>query len=338
MPLDLISNLISLYFNDRVEALSDYANNSADIQSEQLFDLLREAELTEFGRKNDFANIFSYQDFREKVPVSNKDSISSDLERIAKGESNILWPGLPKALLNSFSGSRIPVSANGLEENFNQGLYDLYVTYLKNNPDSKLFSGFFLTVGYDGESEIIDTISKLIRQNEVLLFSLLNLPKNLDIRELGDEELKKFISEISNEKITCFKGSPESLRNVLNLAGNKILNEAEVLFHKTAATLKEENPIAGIKVVRYYCTPEGFIGMQDKEDEDSLLLMLDLSIFYEFVDVNSTESNPIPLEDIELEKKYQMLITNNSGLWRYFSDGPKIKFVSKSPFRFILTD
>lgn len=338
MPLDLISNLISLYFNDRIEALAEYANNSADIQSEQLFNLLREAELTEFGKEHDFANIFSYQDFREKVPVSNKHSISKDLERIENGESNILWPGIPKSILTSFSGTKIPVSIQSLEENFNQGLYDLYVTYLKNNPDSNLFSGYFLTVGHEGENEVIDNISKLIRQNEVFLFSLLNLPKNLDIRDLDEDGLKGFIEEISNERISCFKGSPKSLNKFLNLSDKNISDEAEVLFYKTATASSVDDTISGIKIVKYYCTPEGFFGIQDKENEDTFLLMIDLSIFYEFIDTTSEEVLPIPLEDIETGKSYQMLITNSSGLWRYYSDGPKIKFVSKSPFRFILTD
>lgn len=349
MPLDLISNLASLYYKDRLEELNEYASNASDIQSEQLFDLLREAELTEWGKQYDFVNIFSYQDFREKIPVSDAKSLEPYLKRIENGESNILWPGNPKKILKSFNGVNIPVSIQSIEESHMQGLNDLYAIHLRDYPDSKLFAGYFLSVGNEGENAFFDDISTLLRENDTFLFSLLSLPKKAEMCIMSEENIEQFIKEITTEKISCFRGSPEGLANFIEKAsiyrkdiGNlDFMSGAEVLFGKTATTTEK---LEGLKrtlnlpvpLKSYFCSPEGFIGMQEKADDMSYLLMLDLSSFYEFLPANETEMTPIPLDDVEPGIDYQLVITNCSGLWRYKSDGPKLKFLSKAPYRFIL--
>jgi hypothetical protein len=113
------------------------------------------------------------------------------------------------------------------------------------------------------------------------------------------------------------------------------------LFHKTTElssnleSLKTSLKIP-VPVKSYYCSPEGFIGMQDDPKDNSYLLMLDLSIFYEFLPTSSPDSQPVPLEDIEPGEDYQLILSNCSGLWRYMSGGPKLRFVSKNPYRFLL--
>ena len=44
----------------------------------------------------------------------------------------------------------------------------------------------------------------------------------------------------------------------------------------------------------------------------------------------------VPLEGIELDKNYAMLISTSSGLWRYMI-GDTVKFTSKNPYKFIIT-
>ncbi len=63
--------------------------------------------------------------------------------------------------------------------------------------------------------------------------------------------------------------------------------------------------------------------------------MLDYGIFYEFIPIEEEEDESprtIPLSDIELGKNYAMVITTNSGLWRY-NIGDTVKFTSKTPYR-----
>ena len=63
--------------------------------------------------------------------------------------------------------------------------------------------------------------------------------------------------------------------------------------------------------------------------------MLDYGVFFEFLPVNDLmQKHPktLSLEEVELNKNYALIITTNSGLWRYLI-GDTIKFTSLNPFR-----
>ena len=84
-----------------------------------------------------------------------------------------------------------------------------------------------------------------------------------------------------------------------------------------------------------YNASEGFFGIQDNKDTDELLLMLDYGIFYEFIpyeELNNAEPKTLSLQQVEVGKNYAMLITTNSGLWRY-NIGDTVKFTSIMPYR-----
>jgi hypothetical protein len=81
-----------------------------------------------------------------------------------------------------------------------------------------------------------------------------------------------------------------------------------------------------------YNASEGFFGLQDRTDSDSLLLLLDNGVYYEFIPMEQIGSdNPkvLNLADVEVGKNYAMLITTNAGLWRYMI-GDTIMFTEKT--------
>jgi hypothetical protein len=70
-----------------------------------------------------------------------------------------------------------------------------------------------------------------------------------------------------------------------------------------------------------------------------MLLLLDTGIFYEFVPAEEYFSeNPkrLTVGEVELGKNYALVLSNNAGLWAY-SIGDTIKFVSKNPYRVVVT-
>jgi hypothetical protein len=88
-----------------------------------------------------------------------------------------------------------------------------------------------------------------------------------------------------------------------------------------------------------YNASEGFFGIQDQTDTDDMLLMLDYGIINEFIPAEKEkEPHPpvLPLSDVEIGKNYAMLITTNSGLWRY-KIGDLVNFSSVSPYRIRIT-
>ena len=68
--------------------------------------------------------------------------------------------------------------------------------------------------------------------------------------------------------------------------------------------------------------------------------MLDYGVFYEFIpmdEFNGLDSqNVIPLSEVVLGKNYAIVITTNSGLWRYVI-GDTVRFTSSEPYRFKIT-
>lgn len=345
MALDLIHNIAGLFFKERMEDLQEYSTQSADLQSEQLFDLIREAENTEWGKKHDFKTIFSYQEFRERLPLMEPAVFGEYVEQMQQGVSNLLWPGLPKHFIPSQQGQLIPISDQALDEVFYQGLNDAYATHLLQYPESKLFGGYFARVDSAYEVDSIKQLLALLKANEPFLSSLFNLPKQAETAENWEKEL-------GNNSISAFKGSPEGLallckeleKQPMTTALEKV-KQAEVLFHRCMEThekLQQRLELAQLPIpVQSSCmAPEGFFGIQDRTGQLPFLLMLDLSTFYEFIPRERIETatplDALPLEDVQLETDYQLVVSNCSGLWRYRWNGPLFRFVSSNPYRFIL--
>ncbi len=347
MASDFITNLVGLFTKDRFEELKENHLRASDVQNEQLFDLLREAQATEWGKAHDFKSIISYQDFRERIPTQSSNMLEPYLRRIMDGATNLLWPGLPKRLLTSFNNTIIPISDQAIAETFTQGFNDNLCIHVHKHQESRLFNGFFVHVGNDTEPQIMDEMDEFLRQSQPFVLSLLNRPNFTGMVRLSDSQLRQLIMEMRTEKASCFQGSVTSMKRLMQIAvqelGNlpSFITDAEVLFYRTVNTsdiLRRNKEGADFPfTVQYaYCSPEGFIGIQDDPMDESFLLMLDLSQFFEFQPANQPESNPLPLEDVTVGVDYQLILTTCSGLWRYRSEGPLLRFVSTEPYRFLL--
>ena len=67
--------------------------------------------------------------------------------------------------------------------------------------------------------------------------------------------------------------------------------------------------------------------------------MLDYGVYYEFLPMDEFDSpnpNIVPLEGVEIDRNYAMLISTSCGLWRYMI-GDTVKFTSKRPYKFVIT-
>ncbi len=347
MASDFITNLVGIFTKDRYEEIKENHLRASDVQNEQLFDMLREAEATEWGKTYDFKSIVSYQDFRERIPLQSNKTLEPYLKRIMDSDTNLLWPGVPKRVLSSFNGTRIPITEQALAESFGLGANDTMAIHLNNEQDSRLFGGYFVHVGNEGESSMMDELDDFLKQNQPFVLSLLNRPRFTGLVRLSDNHLRQLIKDMRSEKTSCFHGSVISMKRLIDLALKEdgtlptFITEAEALFYRTvntSATLKAYKDGIDFPFPVYcsYCSPEGHIGIQDNPADESFLLQLDASQFYEFLPVGQNEEQPVPLEDVAVNIDYHLIITNCSGLWRYRSDGPSLRFVSTEPYRFLL--
>ncbi len=86
------TKLISALFKSRQKVMAMYATRAEAFQDDVFRRLIRDAAHTEWGLKYGYKGIKNYQDFR-RVPVQTYDDIKSYVERMRRGEKNILWPG-----------------------------------------------------------------------------------------------------------------------------------------------------------------------------------------------------------------------------------------------------
>ncbi len=101
-----------------------------------------------------------------------------------------------------------------------------------------------------------------------------------------------------------------------------------------------------IQYIETYLASEGFIAFQDRPGTESMKMVLDNGIFYEFVPFNSENfdeesnmvSNPVTLtiDQVEEGKEYALLLTTVAGAWRYLI-GDTIRFTNLGNAEIIIT-
>jgi len=164
-----------------------------------------------------------------------------------------------------------------------------------------------------------------------------------------EEKIDRMAEVTSKANVTSLSGVPTwtvlLLQRILEITGKEKITEVwpnlEAFFHGAVSFSpyrKLFDELIGDPSMSYmetYNASEGFFGIQDQFDSDEMLLMLDYGIYYEFIPMDEyEEENPttVSLLEVELGKNYAIVISTNSGLWRY-KIGDTVRFTSLSPFR-----
>lgn len=361
--MGLINSILTWVIQKRIHQIELFIKYPNEVQEELFKKLIQTAKLTEFGSQYDFGSIQTYAHFKERIPIQTYEKIFPQIERMMRGEQNILWPSEIKWFSKSSGTTNarskfIPVSQEALEDCHFKGGKDLLSIYVNNYPETKLFDGKGLAVGGSHQINELDPtassyygdVSAVIMQNLPPWAQFIRTPR-LETALMGnwEEKIEKLARETAKENVTNIAGVPtwtilliqkivalEKKNNILEVWPN-----LEVFFHGAVAfapyrTLFQSLiPSDKMQYWETYNASEGFFGIQDQKNSDEMLLMLDYGIFYEFIPTEEMESeNPraIRLSDVELDKNYAMVITTNSGLWRY-NIGDTIKFTSRHPYR-----
>src|SRR6476661_3196916 len=155
--MTFVNSIFTWIMKKRMHQIELFIKYPHDVQEEWFQNLLSAGENTEFGKKYDFSSIMNQDQFRERVPIQDYDSLKPYIERMLKGEQNVLWPTEIKWFAKS-SGTTsdrskfIHVSNESLEECHYKGGKDLLSIYCHNRPDAKIFTGKCLVLG--GSSQI----------------------------------------------------------------------------------------------------------------------------------------------------------------------------------------
>ncbi|MEH6514413.1 GH3 auxin-responsive promoter family protein [Maribacter arcticus] len=364
MPIPLFNSIASWLLKKRYHQIELFLKYPEEVQEEVLLQLLEFAEDTEVGRKYEFDSIESYNTFKERLPIVSYEQIEPIIERTRKGEQNLFWPTKVKLFAKSSGTTNakskfIPVSSEALEDCHYKSSKDLLCLYLNNNENSQLFTGKSLRLGgskelYEDNGSLFGDLSAILIDNMPLWAEYSSTPSNkVSLMSEWESKLMAIIHESKQENVTSLAGVPSwmlvLMNKVLEETGKENLFQVwgnlEVYFHGGVnfnpykEQYKKILPNENFRYYEIYNASEGFFAIQDRNNEEDLLLMLDYGIFYEFIpmDVYGTiEQEAIPLWEVELGKNYAIIITTNSGLWRY-KIGDTVRFTSKSPYRIKVT-
>ena len=360
MPIPIINSIASWVLKQRIHQIELFLKYPNEVQEELLMNLIRRAENTVIGAQYDFRTITSYTTFSERVPVSSYEDIQPLIERTRQGEQNVFWDAPIKWFAKSSGTTNakskfIPVSNDALEDCHYKGSKDLLCLYLNNNEDSEMFLGKSLRLGgssqiYEDKETLFGDLSAILIENMPIWAEFSSTPSNkISLMSEWENKLTAIINETKNENVTSFAGVPSWMLVLMNRMleetgkGNllEVWPNLEVYFHGGVSfePYREQYqkllPKSDFKYYEIYNASEGFFAIQDLNDSSDLLLMLDYGIFYEFIPMD-TFATPnqkiIRLADVELFKNYAVVITTNSGLWRYLI-GDTVRFTSLNPYR-----
>ena len=342
-----LTPIARMIFQHRAATVRKWTTATEEVQRDQLHRLLRQGRKTLFGADHGFGSINTYEDFASKVPVREYEAFRSYIMRMVGGEADILWPGVTRRFAQSSgtSGGKskyIPVTDTSLRLNHYAGSRDVVAHYLNIYRHSKLFGGKALILGGSFANELQlpegvkvgDLSASLIDAMPSAAASFRVPDKKIALMYDWAEKLPALIEASIKEDITNLSGVPSwfltVLKGVLAHTGASTIHEVwpnlEVFFHGGISFLPYKEEYARItdhskmRYIETYNASEGFFATQCEIDDDSMLLLLDIGIFYEFIPVEQLDSpDPeiLPAWQLEQGHTYAMVITSCNGLWRY---------------------
>ncbi len=361
----IVNSLFTWLMKKRMHQIELFIKYPHEVQAEVFRNLIDSATKTEWGKTHGYSSIETLKQYREQVPVQNYDSLKPFIERMLKGEQNVLWSSEIKWFAKSSGTTNdrskfIPVSKESLEECHFKGGKDMLSIYFHNCPDTRFFSGKSLVMG---GSHQVNQFNNDIHYGDLSAVLIKNLPlwaeyhrtpdMSITLMDDYEEKIERMAQATVNVNVTSISGVPTwtivLAKRLLEITGKSNLLEiwpnlelyvhGAVNFKPYREQFKRLIPSKTISYLETYNASEGFFGIQDQSDSEEMLLMLDYGIFYEFIPMEEIEiENPkvLSLDEVQLNTNYALLITTNGGLWRYMI-GDTVKFTSLSPYRIQIT-
>lgn len=364
--MTLLNSIASWWMKKRMHQIELFMKYPHDVQQESLKKLLSSAKDTEWGKQFNYRSIQNAEQYKSIVPIQDYDSLKPYIERVRRGEQNIIWNTDIKwfAKSSGTTGDKskyIPVSKESLDECHYNGGRDMIAIYCSLYPETQLFTGKNLALGGslstdnfgDYESQNGD-LSAIVMNNLPMWAEFFRAPDiSIALMDKWDDKLEKLSYAIADENMVSLAGVPSwmllIIKRVLEIKNKKAITDVwpnlEVYFHGGVnftpyrEQFKSVFNTPKVNFLELYNASEGFFGIQDQKDSEELLLMLDYGIYYEFIPMDQLgKENPkvLGLDEVILGVNYALLISTTGGLWRYLV-GDTIQFTTLHPYRFKIT-
>lgn len=343
-----------------VRDTEEFKRNPEKNQEALLLSLTATAKKTLFGREHDFENIRSVKDFQDRVKVGDYEKLKPYIERVKRGQANILWTDVPEYFAKTSgttSGAKyIPISKEGMPFQV-KGAQSALFHYIakKNNADFVNGKMIFL----QGSPELQEVFG--IKTGRLSGIVAHHIPKYLqknrlpswetNMMEDWEAKVDKIVEETEKENMTLISGIPPWLIMYFEKLTGKHGKKIRQIFPNLQLIVtggvnyepyrdKMEELLGGpVDIVQTFPASEGFFAFQDDYTKEGLLLLTDHGIFYEFIpleEYGKPDARRLTLKEVELNKDYALILTTNSGLWAY-SIGDVVRFIDRNPYRILVS-
>ena len=337
-----------------------WATHPVETQKEVFKNLIDSARNTHFGIDHNYSSIQSYTDFIKNVPVRDYEDLKPYVERVVKGELDILWPGKPLYFAKTSgttSGAKyIPLTKESMPYHI-EAARNAILLYIHETGKADFVSGKMIFLQGSPILEEKNGI-KFGRLSGIVAHFVPNyLQKNrmpswqTNCIEDWETKVNAVVEETINQDMTVISGIPswvqmyfEKLKEKANMPVGELFKNFNLFIYGGVNyepyRAKFENLI-GRKVdsIELFPASEGFFAYQDCQKEKGMLLLLKAGIFYEFIKSQEFfNENPksYTIGEVELNVNYVLIISTNAGLWRY-NIGDTVQFTSLKPYRVIVS-
>ncbi|RYD58286.1 MAG: GH3 auxin-responsive promoter family protein [Sphingobacteriales bacterium] len=359
--MSIISPAIKGFMMLRQSAIDNYMHTPVETQQQVFNDLIGSAQFTEYGKKYEFEKINSIAEYKRYVPISDYDTFKPYIHRMLEGQQNVLWPS-PINWFAKSSGTTsdkskfIPISKEALDDNHYKSGKDVLTLYLNQFPQSGVLSGKCLTIGGSHQinqmsaDSFFGDLSAVMLQNMPGYAQLIRTPDlSIALMDEWEQKIEMIAHTTIQEDVTQIAGVPTwtivLIKRILEIAGASDLKEVwpnlelyihgGVSFKPYRKQFEQFIPSGTMRYMETYNASEGFFAAQDDLTQEGMLLFLNHGIFYEFMpteEYGKDDPKTLTLNEVELNKNYGLIITTNTGLWRY-QVGDTVQFTSLDPFR-----
>jgi len=337
-----------------------WATKPIETQQSVFDNLIRQAEKTQFGMDHHFDQIKTFEDFTKNVPVRDYEGLKSYVDKVVKGEENVLWKGKPLYFAKTSgttSGAKyIPLTKESMpfhiEAARNAILHYIHETGKADFVDGKMIFLQGSPILEEKNGLKLGRLSGIVAHFVPKYLQKNRLPSwETNCIEDWETKVNAIVEETFDQNMTVISGIPSWVQmyfEKLQQKGGKPVGEIFKNFNLfiyggvnyEPYRAKFENLI-GRKVdsIELFPASEGFFAYQDSQKEKGMLLLLNSGIFYEFIksDEFYTE-NPKrhTIGEVELDVNYVLIISTNAGLWGY-NIGDTVQFTSLKPYRVIVS-
>jgi hypothetical protein len=344
-----------------VKGINHWKSNPIEAQQKTFDYLITSAKETAFGKDHQFAAIKSYADFKKQVPVQDYEGLRPYIDRVIAGEANVMWKGKPEYFAKTSgttSGAKyIPISKESMPEHV-KAARNALLTYIHETGKADFVNGkiIFLQgspVMTEKNGVKVGRLSGIVANLVPAYLQKNRLPSyKTNCIEDWEQKVDAIVEETIHEDMTLISGIPPWVQmyfdRLTEKSGGKKIKDIfknlqlfvyggvnyEPYRAKIEASIGKQ-----IDAIETYPASEGFIAYQDTQGDKSLLLLVDAGMFYEFVPADeyyNESPTRLSLEEVELEQNYALILNTSAGLWGY-SIGDTVKFVSKDPYKILVT-